>query len=107
MLPALSACVRPALYSWGRYEDMIYQMYLKPGEADPVTQAAKLAEDIEKAGAEGKPVPPGVHAHLAYLHYQQANLGSARQQIQIEKTLFPESATFIDGVLQRLDRNSD
>ena len=28
MLPAVSACVRPALYSWGRYEDMIYQMYL-------------------------------------------------------------------------------
>src|SRR5438045_8604590 len=101
MLPALSACVRPALYSWGRYEDMIYQMYLKPGEADPVTQAAKLTEDIEKAGAEGKLVPPGVHAHLAYLHYQQGNLGAARQESNTEKTPVPECAPFLDGVLAR------
>lgn len=104
-LGALSACaVHPALYSWGRYEEMIYQMYMKPGEADPVAQTAKLTEDIEKAKAGGKPVPPGVHAHLAYLYYQQGNIGGAQQELQIEKTLFPESAAFVDGVLERLSQ---
>lgn len=105
-LVASSACVRPTMYAWGRYEEMIYQMYMKPGEADPVTQTAKLTEDIEKAKGAGKPVPPGVHAHLAYLYYQQGNLSGARQEFQIEKTLYPEATPFIDGVLERMDRRA-
>jgi hypothetical protein len=104
---ALSACVKPPLYAWGRYEDLVYQMYMKPGEADPVTQTAKLREDVEKANAEGKPVPPGVHAHLAYLYYQQGDASAAKQEFLIEKNLFPESSAFIDGVLQRMDRKPD
>ncbi len=102
---ALSACVKP-LYSWGRYEDLIFEMYIKPGVADPVTQTAKLREDIEKASAEGKAVPPGVHAHLAYLYYQQGDLGAMREEFLLERTLFPESAVFIDGVLERLNRKA-
>jgi hypothetical protein len=101
-LLALSACLKPPIYAWGRYEDLVYQMYMKPGEADPVTQTAKLTEDIQKANAAGKPVPPGVHAHLAYLYYQQGDGGAAKQEFLIEKTLFPESAAFIDGMLQRM-----
>lgn len=104
---ALSACVKPSIYAWGRYEDVVYQMYLKPGEADPVTQTAKLREDIEKANAEGKAVPPGIHAHLAYLYYQQGDVGAMRQEFMIEKKLFPESAAFIDGVLERMDRKAE
>ena len=103
-LCALSACVPRTLYYWGRYEDLVYDMYAKPGNADPGTQVAKLTEDIDKAHAEGKPVPPGVHAHLGYLYYQQGNLGGAQQEFQTEKTLFPESAAFIDGMLQRMSR---
>jgi len=106
-LLVLSACVKPPLYSWGRYEDLIYQMYIKPGDADPVTQTAKLREDIEKANVESKPVPPGVHAHLAYLYYQQGDLGAAKQEFLIEKKLFPESAPFVDGVLERMERKSE
>ena len=104
---ALSACVKPSIYAWGRYEDVVYQMYLKPGEADPVTQTAKLREDVEKANTESKAVPPGVHAHLAYLYYQQGDLGAMRQEFMIERKLFPESAAFIDGVLERMDRKAE
>jgi len=103
-LAALSACAPKSIYSWGRYEELVFEMYMKPGQADPVTQTAKLTEDIDKAKAEGKPVPPGVHAHLAYLYYQQGNVGGAQQEFQIEKTLFPESAAFIDGMLQRMSQ---
>ena len=103
-LCALSACASKSLYHWGRYEDLIYDMYVNPGKADTSTQAAKLSEDIDKAHAEGKAVPPGVHAHLGYLYYQQGNLGGAQQEFQTEKRLFPESAAFIDGILQRMSR---
>jgi hypothetical protein len=106
-LGALSACAQKSIYSWGRYEQLVYEMYLKPGQADPVTQTAKLTEDIDKAKAEGKPVPPGVHAQLAYMYYQQGNLGGAQQEFLTEKTLFPESAPFIDGVLQRMSQRTN
>lgn len=92
------------MYHWGRYEDLLYDMYVNPGRTDAGAQAAKLSEDIDKAQAEGKAVPPGVHAHLGFLYYQQGNPGGARQEFQTEKRLFPESAAFIDGVLQRMGR---
>jgi hypothetical protein len=103
-LCALNACASRDVYYWGHYEGLVYDMYAKPGEADPGTQVAQLTEDIDKAHAAGKPVPPGVHAHLGYVYYQQGNLGGAEQEFQTEKTLFPESASFIDGLLQRMKR---
>lgn len=103
-LCTLGACAPINLYSWGNYEQLVYEMYTKPGQADPDTQVTKLTEDIGKAQAEGKAVPPGVHAHLAYLYSQQGNLGGAEKEFQTEKTLFPESAAFIDGVLQRMSQ---
>jgi len=101
---ALSACASKSIYYWGHYEDLLYDMHAKPGTADPGTQVAALTEDIDKAHAQGKPVPPGVHAHLGYVYYQQGNLGSAEQEFQTEKQLFPESTAFIDGLLKRMKR---
>jgi len=103
-LCALSACAPKSIYYWGRYEDLIYDMYVNPGKADPGTQVARLTEDIDKAHAQGQPVPPGVHAHLGYLYYQQGNLGGAEQEFRTEKKLFPESTPFVEGVLQRMRR---
>ena len=102
-LCALNACAK-SIYYWGRYEDLVYDTYANPGKADVGTQVAKLTEDIDRASAEGKPVPPGVHAHLGYLYYQQGNLGGAQQEFQTEKKLFPESAAFVDGMLQRMSQ---
>jgi hypothetical protein len=103
-LCGINACASRDIYYWGHYEDLVYDMYVKPGAAEPGTQVAQLTEDIDKAHAVGKPVPPGVHAHLGYVYYQQGNLGQAEQEFQTEKTLFPESAPFIDGMLQRMKR---
>jgi hypothetical protein len=92
------------LYRWGSYESGLYDMYLRPGKGDPGTQIAKLTEDIERARAENKNVPPGVHAHLGYLHYTQGQVERARDEFLIERQLFPESAVFIDGVIARMDK---
>lgn len=98
-----SACTQQQpLYRWGVYEPLLYDMYLKPGKADPGTQIAKLSEDIERTRAEGRNVPPGVHAHLGYLYYTQGQTALAREEFVLEKQLFPESAVFIDGMLARM-----
>ncbi len=101
-LSALTGCAGKSIYYWGRYEELLYEMHAKPGTADPETQIAKLTEDIGKAHAEGKPVPPGVHAHLGYMYYQQGNLASAEQEFETEKHLFPESTVLLDGFLKRM-----
>jgi hypothetical protein len=100
-----SGCAKPVLiYRWGVYESLVYDMYAKPGEADPVTQTAKLTEDIARTHAEGARVPPGVHAHLGFLYYSQGQVDSAYQEFAIEKQLFPESTVLIDGILDRMER---
>lgn len=100
----LSACAQrePLLYRWGDYEQLVYDMYLRPGTADPGTQVVKLTEDIERTEAEGKRVPPGVHAHLGYLYYTQSQTDLAYEQFMLERQLFPESAVFVDGMINRM-----
>ncbi|VAW80892.1 hypothetical protein MNBD_GAMMA15-1268 [hydrothermal vent metagenome] len=100
----LSGCAtqKPPIYRWGEYEQLVYEMYAKPGKADPGTQVAKLSEDIARTQSEGKRVPPGVHAHLGYMYYIQGNESSAMSEFALERELFPESTVFVDGMLSRL-----
>jgi hypothetical protein len=104
-----SACApqQQPLYRWGRYEDLIYDMYARPGKADPGTQIARLTEDVQRTLAEGLHVPPGVHAHLGYLYYTQGQVDLAAAEFATEKQLFPESAVFIDGILARMQRRAE
>ena len=77
-----------SLYYWGDYEDLIYQMYIEPGAADTATQVAKLKEDINKVSAAGKPVPPGLHAHLGYMYFLQSDVHAAVLEFETEKKCF-------------------
>jgi hypothetical protein len=92
------------LYYWGDYEELIYQMYIEPGAADSATQVAKLKEDINKASTAGKPVPPGLHAHLGYMYFLQSDTHAAVLEFEMEKKLFPESTKFVDGLMGRLKK---
>ena len=103
-----TACGQPStLYRWGEYESLVYDMYMRPGKADPTTQIARITEDIERTSAQGQQgqhVPPGLHAHLGYLYYGQGQIDAAYEQFVAEKTLFPESAVFVDGILARMKK---
>ena len=104
-LVVLSGCATSKpMYYWGEYEDLVYSMYVEPGEADPGTQVIKLTEDIQKAHDSGLNVPPGVHAHLGYMQYLQGNTSLGLHEFEVEKELYPESAIFIDGLLERLKK---
>ena len=100
-----SGCAQdPEIYRWGVYDDVVYDMYARPGAADPYTQIVKLSEDLARTHAEGRRVPPGVHAHLGYMYYLSGDAAAAVQEFEAERELFPESTTFVDGILQRLRR---
>ena len=100
----LAGCGVPSIYSWGRYEGMVYTMYAEPGKAAPEHQIEKMEADLEKARARNKPVPPGFHAHLGYLYSQIGKLDQAKLALEAEKAQFPESAVFVDRLIANLQR---
>lgn len=85
------------LYFWGNYEDLIYGMYLEPVSADTTTQVAKLKEDINKASTDGKPVPPGLHAHLGYIYFIQGDTNAAALEFETEKNCFQNQLNLLMG----------
>jgi len=101
---AVAGCGGGPVYHWGRYERLLYEMYARPGAAEPATQIAQLTEDVGRAESSGRPVPPGVHAHLGYMHLLEGDAGAARREFAIEKSLFPESSTLVDRLLEQMSR---
>jgi len=98
-----SGCAeKPQIYRWGIYEELVYNMYAKPGTADADMQVISLSQDITRTESQGKRVPPGVHAHLGYMYYLSGDAEAALEEFATERALFPESATFIDGMIERL-----
>jgi hypothetical protein len=91
-------------YYWGIYEDSIYSMYVEPGKTSNRDEIRRLEEQIHKTVDSGQLVPPGLHAHLAYLYVTQGDYANAMIHFQAEKTKFPESAHFIDGAIERMKK---
>lgn len=94
-------------YSWGQYQQLLLAMYTQPGSADASTQISVLQEDIQKAAAEGKPIPPGLYAHLGYMYAIEGNVEASQQAFEEEKVRFPESAKFINGMIERAKSGED
>ena len=97
-----SACAVPTLYRWGRYEDSIFDMYLKPGSVPVGDEIVRLEAEIEETVSSGAFVPPGFHVHLGYLYVTEGDYATAMIHFQTEKMKFPESAHFIDGLIERM-----
>jgi hypothetical protein len=87
------------LYYWGNYQTQLYGHF--KGETSPEEQIVKLEEDIEQAASNNLPLPPGFQAHLALLYGDTGNGEKMKQNLEMEKQQFPESATFIDFLLKK------
>lgn len=101
VLTATGCAVKPDHYYWGHYEPLIYDMYLRPGSADAPTQIEKLTTDIGQANSLGRPVPPGVYAHLGFMYAIAGNIAKAEESFNQEKALYPESEVLLDGMMKR------
>lgn len=104
----MTGCVaNKDMYYWGEYEQLIQDAYVKPGSADPQTQIEKITTDIQKSEALGKKVPPGVYAHLGFLYAVQGKDSQSKAAFLEERNLYPESSTFIDGMMRRAQHNEE
>ena len=103
----LTGCAtQSGLYHWGNYEQIIYNMYINPGSADPRTQIQALSVDIQEAENHGKKVAPGVYAHLGMMYAMLGDGGDAMAAFEMEKKLYPESSHLVDGMIERAKRKS-
>jgi hypothetical protein len=100
-LPLASACTSTH-YEWGRYEESVYDVTRRPDGFDLGAEIDTLEQQIEKTKNKDKPVPPGLHAHVGYLHTVAGNGDAARGHFEAEKALYPESAKFMDLLLAKL-----
>lgn len=95
----LAGCSSPqTLYEWEGYQPQVYE-YFK-SETPKEAQAEALEADLQKIRASGKAVPPGYHAHLGLLYLSMGKDDQMVQQLRTEKTLFPESGTYMDFLLK-------
>jgi hypothetical protein len=85
-------------YYYGSYQNAVYS-YFKAEDTSVSQQITILEEVIEQARGKGKLVPPGVHAHLGMLYFETGNAGQGATNFEKEKALFPESATYIDFLM--------
>lgn len=94
---ALAGCAKQEpkkIYQWENYQDTLYSFY--SNDAAPEAQIGALQQIVEKAKAVAKPVPPGLHAQLGMLYSKTGKMDLAIVEFNKEKTMFPESAQYID-----------
>lgn len=98
----LAGCAQPtkSLYHWGGYQPQVYE-YFKGEKQDYPAQIAALEQELQQAQAKGETPPPGYHAHLGLLYAKLGKDDQVLQQLQTEKTLFPESASYMDFLLNK------
>lgn len=63
-----------------------------------------MEKEREAARALGRPLPPGFQAHLAMLYGKTGRLDRLVENLEAEKTQYPESTAFVDFLLKNLKR---
>lgn len=92
-----------SLYQWEGYQGNV-NAHFRGDKLSPDAQTQLMESDLQKIKAAGGVVPPGFQAHLGLLYGQQGRLDQFAQQMQAEKTQFPESETFIDFLLRNFKK---
>jgi len=102
---ALGGCAtKPApMYQWQGYQNLV-DAYFRADKLSPDAQTQLMEEGLREIQARGGKVPPGFNAHLGLLYGQQGKLDQFALQMQAEKALYPESATFMDFLLRNFKK---
>lgn len=97
----LTGCAQPRknLYGWGAYQQQVYT-HFKSDNDGYEQQIAALEESLQKMRANGDAAPPGYHAHLGMLYAQAGKDDQLVQELETEKTLFPESTPYMDFLMR-------
>ncbi len=90
------------LYDWGDYERSVLALETEFLDSDLLDEITRLERQVEDSVGQDRPAPPGLHAHVGYLQYLAGNSDAALRHFEAEKSLYPQSAVFMDGLIGRL-----
>jgi len=102
----LAGChtANPSLYQWGSYQPQVYQHF--KGES-PNEQIVAMEKDLQRMSKAGTKAPPGFHAHLGMLYSMVGRSDQVASEFEEEKRLFPESATYMNRLLETMSKGSN
>ena len=102
---ALIGCAAPVkpIYHWEGYQRQLYG-HLKGEGTNPDEQMRLLQAHAEKARVAGLALPPGFRAHMGLVSLRLGRDAEAKQQLEAEKSVFPESAPYMDFLLKRMSQ---
>jgi hypothetical protein len=87
---------------WETFPRQQYDALLREGSS-PDEQIRVLEAHAQKARGANAALPPGFRAHLGMLQLGAGNVDRARELWSAEKVAFPESASYMDQLLKKLD----
>ncbi|NOU51149.1 DUF4810 domain-containing protein [Pseudoalteromonas sp. JBTF-M23] len=95
----LSGCdsTKP-LYYYGTYSQNLYD-YFKADEVPVSEQINELEQTVQMAQSRGVAIAPGIMAHLGYLYLLEGNSEQGLRYLEQEKKRYPESARYIDFLI--------
>lgn len=95
----VAACAPTSRFAWGNYEQALYAYTQNPEHREVYKDS--LVQAITQ-GEKRNAVAPGFHAELGYLLMEEGQGREALEHFRKERALFPESAPFMDRVIQQL-----
>jgi hypothetical protein len=94
------------LYNYEDYSDSYYHYKKNAGEKSALEYKQNLEKAIENAGdGSSARVAPGLYADLGYTYLKGGNNQKAIEYFTKEKTIYPESAHFMDRMIQKIQTN--
>lgn len=99
LLALLCGCAtQPTLYRWGDYDNQVFAHFKNTGSVEQ--QIAALEKTLNTGDTTQHP-GPGLHAHLGLLYAKLGKDDLMRKHWEREKFLYPESAAYLDFLMQR------
>jgi hypothetical protein len=90
---------RQTIYYWGDYSNTLYHDKKDATPESAEKHLASLVDIIEISEKEGLKPPPGICCEYGFLMYQMGNSDLALEYFNKEKSLYQESAIFVDFLM--------
>ncbi len=101
---SLTSCAKPSLYSWGPYEQGLYDSYKDPNKFENLR--ITLESHVSSMEVEKQKVAPGLYAELGTFYLQAGNAEKAKSYYFKERDAWPESRGLMTAMIQNIDRQS-
>ncbi len=100
LLFGLNSC--GSVHPWGTYDEAVLHACNNFAETDLGQDLEELGEALVYLDDNDRLPPPGLHAHIGYLHSLTGDNDSARVHFQAEMDLYPEARVFMELCLSKL-----